>query len=124
MSLLRRLNTETAMTAPAVTKPASSMLSGTSSISTGELFNRPPQPGTSGLPSAATTTLLPSAQTRPSQTAMESASARPRLAPKQDSFTEMKARIQNRLVAELDPRMDLSNPDHVRRTVEETYSAV
>ncbi len=36
----------------------------------------------------------------------------------------MKARIQNRLVAELDPRMDLSNPDEVRRTVEETYSTV
>jgi len=36
----------------------------------------------------------------------------------------MKARIQNQLVAELDPRMDLSNPDEVRRTVEETYSTV
>jgi pilus assembly protein CpaF len=33
-------------------------------------------------------------------------------------------RIQNRLIAELDPRMDLSNADEVRRTVEETFSSV
>jgi pilus assembly protein CpaF len=41
-----------------------------------------------------------------------------------DSFTELKNRIQNRLIAELDPRMDFSNPDEVRRTVEETFAAV
>jgi len=41
-----------------------------------------------------------------------------------DSFTELKTRIQNRLIAELDPRMDFSNPEAVRRTVEETFAAV
>ncbi|MCM8750612.1 CpaF family protein [Thermomicrobiaceae bacterium CFH 74404] len=41
-----------------------------------------------------------------------------------DSFIDLKNRIQNRLIAELDPRMDFSNPDEVRRTVEETFAAV
>lgn len=41
-----------------------------------------------------------------------------------DSFTELKTRVQNRLIAELDPRMDLSNAEEVRRTVEETFNRV
>lgn len=41
-----------------------------------------------------------------------------------DSFSELKSRVQNRLIAELDPRMDLSNAEEVRRTVEETFSSV
>ena len=41
-----------------------------------------------------------------------------------DSFHELKSRVQNRLIAELDPRMDLSNADEVRRTVEETFTSV
>ena len=41
-----------------------------------------------------------------------------------DSFTELKTRVQNRLIAELDPRMDLSNAEEVRRTVEDTFNRV
>ncbi|MEX1158906.1 MAG: CpaF family protein [Thermomicrobiales bacterium] len=41
-----------------------------------------------------------------------------------DSFNDLKSRVQNRLIAELDPRMDLSNADEVRRTVEETFTSV
>jgi pilus assembly protein CpaF len=41
-----------------------------------------------------------------------------------DSFTDLKSRVQNRLIAELDPRMDLSNAEEVRRTVEETFNSV
>src|SRR5688500_9085552 len=41
-----------------------------------------------------------------------------------DSFNDLKSRVQNRLIAELDPRMDLSNGDEVRRTVEETFTSV
>lgn len=37
---------------------------------------------------------------------------------------ELKTRVQNRIVAELDPRMDLSQIDEVRRTVEETFASV
>ncbi len=41
-----------------------------------------------------------------------------------DSFADLKSRVQNRLIAELDPRMDLSNAEEVRRTVEETFNSV
>ncbi len=41
-----------------------------------------------------------------------------------DSFNDLKSRVQNRLIAELDPRMDLSNADEVRRTVEDTFTSV
>ncbi|HET9017719.1 MAG TPA: CpaF family protein [Thermomicrobiaceae bacterium] len=41
-----------------------------------------------------------------------------------DSFNELKSRIQNRLISELDPRMDLGNQEEVRRTVEETFASV
>ncbi len=41
-----------------------------------------------------------------------------------DTFNELKGRIQNRLIAELDPRMDLSNAEEVRRTVEDTFTSV
>lgn len=43
---------------------------------------------------------------------------------RQDSFSDLKLRVQNRLIAELDPRMDLSNAEEVRRTVEETFTSV
>ncbi len=43
---------------------------------------------------------------------------------KSDEFSELKSRVQNRLISELDPRMDLSNADQVKRTVEETFAAV
>ncbi|HET8630105.1 MAG TPA: CpaF family protein [Thermomicrobiales bacterium] len=41
-----------------------------------------------------------------------------------DSFNDLKSRVQNRLIAELDPRMDLANAEEVRRTVEETFALV
>ncbi len=41
-----------------------------------------------------------------------------------DSFADLKSRVQNRLISELDPRMDLSNAEEVRRTVEETFNSV
>ena len=41
-----------------------------------------------------------------------------------DSFADLKSRVQNRLISELDPRMDLSNAEEVRRTVEDTFNTV
>ena len=53
---------------------------------------------------------------------------RPLLAPESatpvTNHKEIKGRVQNRLIAELDPRMDLTNVDQVRRNVEETFNAV
>ncbi|GBD22348.1 Putative conjugal transfer protein [bacterium HR28] len=41
-----------------------------------------------------------------------------------DTVQQLKARIQNRIIAELDPRMDLSDEQRVRRTLEETFLSV
>jgi pilus assembly protein CpaF len=53
---------------------------------------------------------------------------RPLLAPEAPSTVashqDLKTRVQNRLIAELDPRMDLTNGEQVRRTVEETFASV
>ncbi|MGC8877977.1 MAG: CpaF family protein [Anaerolineae bacterium] len=38
-----------------------------------------------------------------------------------DTFTELKERIQDRLISELDPSMDLSRTEEVRRTIEGMY---
>lgn len=82
---------------------------GTATKSSGEF---PPRPPTSRL-----TTTLQEKQPR-----VDKQSGRP--ARKSDEFSELKTRVQNRLIAELDPRMDLSNAPEVKRTVEETFSTV
>ncbi len=41
-----------------------------------------------------------------------------------DTFNELKARVQNRLINELDPKLDLSNKAKVRRQVEEAFQAI
>jgi len=41
-----------------------------------------------------------------------------------DAFHQLKSRVQNRVIAELDPRMDLSDAERVRRTLEETFLSV
>ena len=54
----------------------------------------------------------------------ESAFRRPALPTVRDSFQELKSRVQERLIAELDPTMDLTRTDLVRRTVEEMFNVV
>ena len=41
--------------------------------------------------------------------------------PVRDAYLDLKTRIQNRLIADLDPAMDVSRSDEVRRTIEEMY---
>ena len=38
--------------------------------------------------------------------------------PARDAYTDLKSRIQNKLIAELDPTMDVTRTDEVRRTIE------
>jgi len=45
-------------------------------------------------------------------------------APARDTFIELKERIQDKLIAELDPQMDISQTDEVRRTIEEMYDQI
>jgi len=45
-------------------------------------------------------------------------------APARDTFYELKERIQDKLIAELDPQMDISKTDEVRHTIEEMYDQI
>ena len=45
-------------------------------------------------------------------------------APARESFREAKFRVQNRLINELDPKLDLSNQAEVRRQIEELFGKI
>jgi pilus assembly protein CpaF len=128
MSLLKRLNAENtaagaAPANPGNTKSTTAPVSQTGAMGTGELFTK----ATSAItPPSATGDLFQNAPQRQTTALTEQAqqAGRSRSNAKQDSFNEIKLRVQNRLIAELDPRMDLGNADEVRRTVEETFGAV
>ncbi|MBI5956624.1 MAG: CpaF family protein [Chloroflexi bacterium] len=49
---------------------------------------------------------------------------KPVISPARDAFQELKTRVQNKLIAGLDPKMDLSRRDLVRRTIEELFNAI
>lgn len=51
-------------------------------------------------------------------------SARPMVTREDDTFTEIKLRVQNRLISELDPKLDLSNKAKVRKQVEDAFQAI
>ena len=130
MSLLKRLNAENSQSMPSAPtgqqgRPAAAPGPTTSSLGTGELFAKPTAP--MGNVSATSELFAPSPKGAMSISEPTPAVPQQRGKPqtsKQDAFNELKARIQNRLIAELDPRMDLGNADEVRRTVEETFAAV
>lgn len=44
--------------------------------------------------------------------------------PQKDAFKELKERIQDRLIAELDPAMDVSRTDEVRRTIQDMFDQI
>jgi len=46
------------------------------------------------------------------------------VAPARDTFQDLKSRIHKKLIAELDPKMDVSKTDEVRQTIEEMYDAM
>ncbi len=49
---------------------------------------------------------------------------RPVLAPARDTYFDLKARVQNRLMAELDPKMDLTQTDQVRKLVQGLFDSI
>jgi pilus assembly protein CpaF len=128
MSLLKRLNGPAANTvepAPGTARPGSGS---TAPIGTGELFARSPL-STNSISTGDLFAQAPTAAISPPRTTSSLAEAtspekRTRAISKQDGFNELKGRVQNRLIAELDPRMDLGNAEEVRRTVEETFASV
>ena len=44
--------------------------------------------------------------------------------PTRDAYLDLKTRIQNKLISELDPTMDVTKTDEVRRTIEEMYNNI
>jgi pilus assembly protein CpaF len=44
--------------------------------------------------------------------------------PARDAYMDLKTRIQNKLISELDPTMDVTKTDEVRRTIEEMYNNI
>jgi pilus assembly protein CpaF len=62
--------------------------------------------------------------TEPSSRLEELRVRRAPIAPARDTFIELKERIQDKLIAELDPQMDISQTDEVRRTIEDMYDQI
>jgi pilus assembly protein CpaF len=46
------------------------------------------------------------------------------VSPARDAYLDLKVRIQNKLISDLDPTMDVSKTDDVRRTIEEMYDNI
>ncbi|MBN1658083.1 MAG: CpaF family protein [Anaerolineae bacterium] len=46
------------------------------------------------------------------------------VAPARDTFHDLKSRIHSKLIAELDPKMDVTRTDEVRQTIEEMYDTL
>ncbi len=44
--------------------------------------------------------------------------------PQRDAYLDLKTRIQNKLIADLDPTMDVTKTDEVRRTIEEMFNSI
>ncbi|HIP95797.1 MAG TPA: CpaF family protein [Anaerolineae bacterium] len=45
-------------------------------------------------------------------------------APARDAYLDLKSRVQNKLIAELDPKMDISQTEEVRSTIEELFDSI
>ncbi len=46
------------------------------------------------------------------------------ISPARDAYSDIKTRVQNRLIAEIDPQMDMSQTDEVRMTIEELFDQI
>ncbi len=69
------------------------------------------------------TTVLPHGTTNRLNNADEG-TRRPGTLNNQENMLELKSRVQQRLIAELDPKLDLTKTDEVRRTVEDIFGQI
>ncbi len=63
-------------------------------------------------------------QQPPSATMAEMRVRRQPATPARDAYLDIKTRIQNKLISELDPTMDVTRTDEVRRTIQEMYDNI
>ncbi|HHN93175.1 MAG TPA: CpaF family protein [Anaerolineae bacterium] len=61
---------------------------------------------------------------RPQQQKSEVRVRRQPPSPARDAYYDLKSRVQNKLISELDPTMDVTKTDEVRRTIEEMYNNI
>ena len=72
---------------------------------------------------AATGERLSRSTSKPEQQAEMRVRRKP-ASPARDAYMDLKSRIQNKLISELDPSMDVTKSDEVRRTIEEMYNSI
>jgi len=78
-----------------------------------------------GAPSSGTTAPRPPATSEQSKlTEMRLKRAPVSSSPTRDAYLDLKTRVQNKLLAEMDPSMDVSKTDEVRATIESLYDSV
>ncbi len=75
-----------------------------------------PKPLPPGTPSGGDSSRLSSLQTR--------RTSAPITAPQAGTYFDLKTRVQNKLLAELDPSMDISKTDEVKRTIQELFEQI
>ena len=66
----------------------------------------------------------PSARTEGGTSKMRELRVRRQMSSSGDAHSDIKTRVQNQLLAELDPKMDMSRTDEVRETIEELYDQI
>ncbi len=87
------------------------------------------RPGTTGGTNQITsspTNVIPRAGTGrlPGTGEVSTAQGRPNAAVTGDNFLDLKNRVQHKLIAELDPKLDLTHTDEVRRQVEDIFNDI
>src|SRR4051812_41116535 len=88
----------------------------TGHTTSGQLGNGTPGPSNG-------TTVLPRATTNRLNN-VDDGMRRPGTLNNQENMLELKGRVQQRLIAELDPKLDLTKTDEVRRTVEDIFGQI
>ena len=93
-----------------------------------EKSQQPPTPSPNtpaGAPAGGSTTPRPPATSEQSKlTEMRLKRAPASSSPTRDAYLDLKTRVQNKLLAEMDPSMDVSKTDEVRSTIESLYDSV
>src|SRR6186997_2516086 len=86
------------------------------------------RPGAGGQPEGSGNVPVPtpggSGGAQPPAATSQTASRVATQAPVRESFRDVKFRIQNRVIQDLDPKLDLSNQVEVRRQIEEIFGKV
>ncbi|MDQ3931045.1 MAG: Flp pilus assembly complex ATPase component TadA, partial [Chloroflexota bacterium] len=112
MSLLKRIGT---------TGPMPDNTTGTMGGQNGGMQNHATKPGTQPNVGSNPSTVLP----RPTgRLAPNDVPANNRQATTGNEFQDLKNRVQQKLIAELDPKLDLSKTDEVRRQVEDIFNEI